>query len=86
MMEQHALDLLHLALWIVIAMGGAGITVLGWGGKKVLTRLDSIEQMLTDEVRTLREYMHGLDVRVTKIEERHHLMDRIGNHPKAMEE
>ena len=69
-MDVHATELLQVAWWALIAIGGAGVAALIWGGKQVLARLDSIEKMLASEVRTLNAIQHNLDVRLTRVEER----------------
>ena len=76
-MTEHALELLHLALWLVVCLGGAGLGLVSWGGKQVLQRLDiqdktmvEIKDLLTSEIAGLREIMHELDVRVVRVEER----------------
>ena len=44
--------------------------IIGWGGKKVLARLDEIEELLASEVKALRDMAHHMDVRLTRVEER----------------
>lgn len=82
-MQSTAIDLLGLLVWMLLALGGAGVATFVWGGKKVLARLDAqdhalgqIKDLLANEVRTLREMQHSIDNRVTRIEERHMLVDR----------
>lgn len=82
-MEQHALDLLNLSLWII---GGAGsliallllalVGIAKWSGMKVLARMDkqddtliSIKELLSSETKLLREALHTHDVRIVRLEE-----------------
>ena len=76
-MAEHALEILHAALWLIIAMGGVGIALVSWGGRQVLQRLDEqdktmveIKDLLTSEVSVLRELLHDLDLRMVRVEER----------------
>lgn len=69
-MEAHALELLHLSIWVVIGLGGIGISTFTWGGKQILKRLDSLESLLRSELQAIREDHHSLDKRVIRIEER----------------
>ena len=76
-MEAHAIELLHAAIWVIAAIGGIGITVITWGGKKVLERLDEqdhtmiqIREILLDTERRMETMVHTLDLRLTRVEER----------------
>ena len=81
-MEQHALDLLKLAL---VVLGGAGSLVLlllaviagiaKWNGKQILVRMDKqdgtmdeIKNLLTSETKLLRDALHHHDVRIVRLE------------------
>lgn len=62
---------------IVQVLTLAVISIIGWGGRKVLQRLDEqdktmieIKDLLASEVRQLREMQHGIDLRLTRVEER----------------
>ena len=67
-MEGHAKDLLTLMIWAFSTLGAGAVAVAIWGGKKVLSRLDSIEQLLANEVKVLRELLHEHEIRLVKIE------------------
>lgn len=81
-MEQHALDLLRLALWV---LGSAGAlialllmviaTIAKWNGGQILARMDKqdvtmdeIKTLLTNETGLLRESLHQHDVRIVRLE------------------
>jgi len=80
--EEHALDMLRLTMWI---LGGSGalITVLlgiiaaiaRWNGGQILDRMDKqdgkmdeIKTLLTSETKLLREAQHAHDVRIVRLE------------------
>lgn len=74
-MVEHSVDLLAAAWWLIVVIGGVLISLLIYGGKLVLGRLDrhdaafeAIKQLLASEVKALREMQHDMDVRLTKIE------------------
>lgn len=74
-MNALAPDLLPLAAWMLVVIGGAFVSILAYGGKLLLNRLDTqdetlaaIRDLLASEVKTLREMHHDIDLRVTKIE------------------
>lgn len=81
-MEQHALDLLKLALW-VLSVAAAAIALLltliagiaKWNGKQILQRMDKqdatmneIKVLFTSETALLRESLHHHDVRIVRLE------------------
>jgi hypothetical protein len=76
-MEQHAIDLLHAAVWLIGFIGAGALGTAIWGGKKVLYRLDRIEELLGSETKLLRESLHAHDVRLVRLEE---FKDRMENH------
>ena len=59
-------------IWAFSTLGVGAVAVAAWGGKKVLARLDSIEQLLASEVKTLRELLHEHEIRLVKIESNCH--------------
>ena len=67
-MEAHAKDLLTLMIWAFSTLGAGAVAIAMWGGKKVLYRLESIENLLASEVKTLREMLHEHEIRLVKIE------------------
>ena len=67
-MESHARDLLTLMIWAFSTLGAGAIAFAIWGGKKVLYRLEAIENLLASEVKTLRELLHEHEIRLVKIE------------------
>lgn len=74
-MEQHALDLLHAALWLLGAFGTICVSLLGYGGSKFLGRMDeqdctllAIKDLLQSEIGKLRDLHHSIDIRVTQME------------------
>lgn len=74
-MDEHAIELLHIAVWCIVAIGAGALSLVTWGGKKLLGRLDaqdselkSIRVLLESEVKQLRDMQHAMDVRVVKIE------------------
>lgn len=67
-MEAHAKDLLTLMIWAFSTLGAGAVAVAVWGGKKVLIRLDSIEQLLANEVKGIREMLHEHEIRIVRIE------------------
>lgn len=81
-MEEHALELLRLMLWV---LGGAGTlivvllgviaTIARWNGGQILDRMDKqdgtmdeIKNLLTNETKLLRETQHAHDVRIVRLE------------------
>ncbi len=81
-MEQHAFDLLKMAL---VVLGGAGSLVLlllatiagiaKWNGRQILARMDKqdatmddIKNLLTSETKLLRDSLHHHDVRLVRLE------------------
>jgi uncharacterized protein Yka (UPF0111/DUF47 family) len=48
--------------------------------------IDTVRDLLADELRELREMHHGLDKRVTRIEERCDVMYRTPNHSREVPE
>ena len=84
-MEQNAVELLRLAIWIIVALGGAMISIIVWGGRMVLARLAAqeaallsikdddlaaIKTLLASEITEIKEMLHKMDLRITRIEER----------------
>lgn len=92
-MEEHAVDVLRFSLWVIGALGGLIVILLGtiaglarWGGVELFKRLseqdrkmdafqstiasksDEIKDLLSSEVRMLREEQHGVRERVVKLE------------------
>jgi len=70
--EAHAKDLLTLMIWAFSTLGAGAVAVAIWGGKKVLFRLEAIENLLASEVKTLRELLHEHEIRLVKIESNCH--------------
>lgn len=82
-MEQHALDILKLMLWVLAAAGSLIAVLLGliaaiarWNGGQILDRMDKqdatmdeIKTLLTSKTGLLREAIHGHDVRIVRLEE-----------------
>ncbi len=73
-MTQYATDVLSLLLWACSTIGASLVAVIVWGGLKIIGRLDSIEILLSDEVKDLRKVDANLDKRLTVIEERCHMV------------
>lgn len=71
-MEAHAKDLLTLMVWAFSTLGAGAVAIAIWGGKKVLIRLESIEQLLANEVKSLRELLHEHEIRLVRIESNCH--------------
>lgn len=71
-MEAHAKDLLTLMILAFSTLGCGAVAVAVWGGKKVLFRLEAIENLLASEVKTLRELLHEHEIRLVKIESNCH--------------
>lgn len=69
-MAEHAVDLLQLLLWAFSTVGAALVSVIAWGGLKILARLEAIEMLLASETKALRKALFELDKRVSLIEER----------------
>lgn len=83
-MQEHSLDLLHSAVWLIGVLGTCGLATFLWAVRLGLRRMDaqdrslfevrqaidSVRMLLADELHELRELHHGLDKRVTRIEER----------------
>lgn len=67
-MQQHAQELLTLMIWAFSTLGGLAVAIAVWGGKKVLLRLEAIEELLASEVKTLRELLHEHEIRLVRIE------------------
>lgn len=74
-MNEHAVDLLAAAWWLIVVIGGILISLITYGGRLVLQRLDrhdsafeAIKTLLASEVKALREMAHSMDVRLTRIE------------------
>ena len=74
-MEQLVVSFPALAAWLIVAIGGLLLTIVAYGGKQLLKRLDvqdaaleSIRDLLASEVKQLREMQHGMDVRVVRLE------------------
>jgi hypothetical protein len=66
--DQHTQDVLAGMTWALSTLGGLLILLAAWGGRKVLDRLDRIEELLAAEYGKLRELIHELDKRLTTIE------------------
>ena len=74
-MEQHALDLLHLVLWLLLAVGGSTFTLALYFVRQFIIRMDKqdhaledIRDLLASEVGKLREMQHSIDKRVIRLE------------------
>jgi len=81
-MEEHAIDMLRLALWILGAAGSlialllmVIATIAKWQGGQILDRMDKqdeimgeIRTLLTSETTLLREALHHHDVRIVRLE------------------
>lgn len=74
-MEQLVIAFPALAAWLIVAIGASMLALVGFGGRKMLDRLDSqdtaleqIRQLLASEVHKLREMQHGIDVRLVRLE------------------
>ncbi len=67
-MEAHAKDLLTLMIWAFSTLGGLMVALAMWGGKKVLARLEAIENILASETKKLGEILHQHEIRIVKIE------------------
>jgi hypothetical protein len=73
--EQHALELLHFAIWLLIAIGGMTLSLALYFIRQFVKRmgrqdtaLEAIRDLLASEVSKLREMQHALDKRVIWIE------------------
>ena len=75
--EQIVVQFPSLAAWIIVGLVGAIAAGGGWAIKKFIERLDSIEALLSSEIKTLRELHHDMDVRVARLEE-HRRLDNYG--------
>lgn len=78
---EHSADLLTLMIWAFSTLGGLAVAIAVWGGKKVLLRLESIENLLASEVKTLREMLHEHEIRLVKIESHCQHYHATGPHP-----
>lgn len=74
-MQEHAPDILALALWSLVAVGSALLATLGYIWSKLDKRLDAqdgqmseIRGLITSEVYELREMAHDHDKRITILE------------------
>lgn len=74
-MQEHAPDILNLALWSLVAVGSALLATLGYIWSKLDKRLDAqdsqmgeIRGLITSEVYELREIAHDHDKRITLLE------------------
>ena len=74
-MEQLVIAFPALAAWLIVAIGACMLALVGFGGRKMLDRLDSqdtaleqIRQLLASEVHKLREMQHGIDLRLVRLE------------------
>lgn len=63
-MEEHAADLFRLS--IAGFLGAA--TIAWWGVRKIIDRIDALERIMANEVKSLREIIHQHDIRLTRIE------------------
>jgi hypothetical protein len=80
-MDEHALDLIRLLLWLTGILGSGFVGGLIWFGRSVVTRLSRIEELLSSETKALRELFHGVDKRVIAIEMRHASIDNHQGRP-----
>jgi len=89
-MESHALELLHLAIWLLIGIGSAMFGLALYFVRQFVKRMDqqddaleAIRGLLASEVQKLREMQHTLDKRVIWLEStcvnHHGLGRRTGN-------
>lgn len=74
-MQSLAPDLLPIAVWMIVAIGGALLGLLSYGGRLMLGRLDktdasleAIRELLASEIQKLRELHHDVDKRLIRIE------------------
>ena len=74
-MEAHAVELLHLAVWGLGGLGALFLSLLVWSVRLFLNRMDSqdeelknIRELITSELKLLREDHHNLEIRVVKVE------------------
>jgi hypothetical protein len=74
-MEEHAGDLLHLALWLVVGLGSIGLALLAFFGKQLIEEVHEIRDLLVSETSQLREMQHAQNVRVTALEEWRRLVE-----------
>jgi hypothetical protein len=75
-----SIDIVAVLTWGFITVGGALVAVSVWVGLGIFRRLDRLEALFAAETQQLRSMQHDINVRVTKIEERHILLDRSKHH------
>lgn len=70
-MTEHANEIISLLWWMVIAIGGALVTLLGWVGKninekveaipiEVAKKVDGVHSELLAKVESIRTEQHGM--------------------------
>jgi hypothetical protein len=76
-MQEHAVEIVQVLVWVLLGGGSAFLAVLGWIGKQLHGELRGIKTQIEETNRTLnaierdlRDELSGLDRRVTKIETR----------------
>lgn len=72
-MAEHAGELLTLMTWALSTLGGLIVAIAVWGGRKVLERMDRIEELLSEKFKETGEGLHDHDTRIRVIEERCHM-------------
>lgn len=73
-------NLLTISGVLVATLFGLLMAVLGWGGNRVIDRLDAVVEKLNDVSETLHHRINRIDRRVTVIE------TRIDRHPSFDDE
>ena len=64
------IDLLSISAVLVATLFGLLTSLLGWGGSKVIARLDAVVEKLESVAGQLHHRINGIDRRVTVIETR----------------